>query len=55
LARTCRSDEWGTVLPDPRLVAPSSKRVTFNAHIVETGTQPYRLASSKTINRKRAS
>ena len=47
--------EWGTVFPDPLLVAAIVDRVTFNAHIVETGTQSYRLATSKTSNRKRAS
>jgi hypothetical protein len=36
------------VFPDPRLVAAIVDRVTFNAHIVETGTQSYRLATSKT-------
>ena len=35
--------EWGTVFPDPRLVAAIVDRVTFNAHILETGTQSYRL------------
>jgi hypothetical protein len=30
-------------------------RVTFNAHIIETGTQSYRPATSKTSSRKRAS
>ena len=47
--------EWGTVFPDPRLVAAIVDRVTFNAHIIETGTQSYRLATSKTSSRKRAS
>ena len=47
--------EWGTVFPDPRLVAAIVDRITFNAHIVETGTQSYRHATSKTSNRKRAS
>jgi DNA replication protein DnaC len=47
--------EWGTVFPDPRLVAAIVDRVTFNAHILETGTQSYRLATSKTSSRKRAS
>jgi DNA replication protein DnaC len=46
--------EWGTVFPDPRLVAAIVDRVTFNAHILETGTQSYRLATSKTSSRKRA-
>jgi DNA replication protein DnaC len=43
--------EWGTVFPDPRLVAAIVDRVTFNAHIIETGTQSYRLAASKTAAR----
>ena len=47
--------EWGTVIPDPRLVAAIVDRVTFNAHILETGTQSYRLRTSKiTSRRKRA-
>ncbi|MDQ5975579.1 MAG: hypothetical protein QG661_2788 [Actinomycetota bacterium] len=40
--------EWGTVFPDPRLVAAIVDRVTFNAHIIETGTNSYRLRTSKT-------
>ena len=45
--------EWGAVFPDPRLVAAIVDRVTFNAHILETGTQSYRLrASKKTVTRK---
>ena len=48
--------EWGTVFPDPRLVAAIVDRVTFNAHIIETGTNSYRLRTSKTATRaKRAS
>jgi IstB-like ATP binding protein len=48
-------DEWGTVFPDPRLVAAIVGRVTFNAHILETGTQSYRLRTSKSsARRKRA-
>jgi DNA replication protein DnaC len=44
-------DEWGTVFPDPRLVAAIVDRVTFNAHILETGTQSYRLRTTKTTSR----
>jgi DNA replication protein DnaC len=48
--------EWGSVFPDPRLVAAIVDRVTFNAHIIETGTQSYRLRTSKiTARRKRTS
>jgi DNA replication protein DnaC len=43
--------EWGTVFPDPRLVAAIVDRVTFNAHILETGTQSYRLRTSKATHR----
>lgn len=39
--------EWGRVFTDPRLVAAIVDRLTFNATIVETGTQSFRLASSK--------
>lgn len=46
--------EWGTVFPDPRLVAAIVDRITFNAHILETGTQSYRLRTSKTHHRKPA-
>ena len=47
--------EWGTVFPDPRLVAAIVDRVTFNAHILETGTESYRLRTSTTGRRKRPS
>ncbi len=48
LATNLPFSEWGAVFPDPRLVAAIVDRVTFNAHILETGTQSYRLATSKT-------
>ena len=47
--------EWGAVFPDPRLVAAIVDRVTFNAHILETGTQSYRLRTSKTTARRKRS
>jgi DNA replication protein DnaC len=43
--------EWGSVVGDPRLVAAIVDRVTFNAHILETGTKSYRLRTSKTAAR----
>ena len=46
--------EWGTIFPDPRLVAAIVDRVTFNAHIIETGTQSYRLRTTKTSGRGKA-
>jgi DNA replication protein DnaC len=45
--------EWGTVFPDPRLVAAIVDRVTFNARIIETGTQSWRLAATKTTSHSR--
>jgi DNA replication protein DnaC len=39
--------EWGQIIPDPRLVAAIVDRVTFNAHIIETGTDSYRLRTTK--------
>lgn len=55
LASNLPFSEWGSVFPDPRLVAAIVDRITFNAHILETGTQSYRLRTSKTsARRKRA-
>jgi DNA replication protein DnaC len=45
--------EWGTVFPDPRLVAAVVDRVTFNATILETGTQSYRLRTTKTTTTRK--
>jgi len=55
LASNLPFSEWGSVFPDPRLVAAIVDRVTYNAHILETGTQSYRLRTAKTATRKRAS
>jgi DNA replication protein DnaC len=43
--------EWGHIIPDPRLVAAVVDRLTFNGHIIETGTDSYRLKT--TTGRKR--
>jgi DNA replication protein DnaC len=45
--------EWGTVVADPRLVAAIVDRITFNAHILETGIHSYRLRTSKTTRTKK--
>ena len=45
--------EWGSVFPDPRLVAAIVDRVTLNAHILETGSESYRLRTSKTTARRK--
>jgi len=39
--------EGGQVIGDPRLVAAIVDRLTFNGHIIETGTESFRLRSTK--------
>ena len=39
--------EWGQVVSDPRLVAAIVDRLTFRAHIIETGTESFRLKSAR--------
>lgn len=39
--------EWGTTFTDPRLAAAVVDRLTFNAHIINTGTQSYRLRTTQ--------
>ena len=39
--------EWGTTFTDPRLAAAVVDRLTFNAHIIATGTKSYRLGASR--------
>ena len=46
LASNLPFSEWGTIIRDPRLVAAIVDRVTFNAHIIETGTNSYRLRTT---------
>jgi DNA replication protein DnaC len=53
LASNLPFSEWGAVFPDPRLVAAIVDRITFKAHILETGTQSYRLRTSKTTARRK--
>lgn len=45
--------EWGQIIPDPRLVAAIVDRITFNAHIIETGTDSYRLRTTKSRSRRK--
>lgn len=39
--------EWGQTFSDPRLAAAVVDRLTFRAHIIETGTDSYRLRLSR--------
>jgi DNA replication protein DnaC len=39
--------EWGSVFPDGRLAAAVVDRLTFRAHLLETGSESYRLRASR--------
>ena len=39
--------EWGATFTDPRLAAAVVDRLTFRAHIIETGTASYRLRTTR--------
>ena len=39
--------EWGNTFTDPRLAAAVVDRLTFRAHIIETGKDSYRLRASR--------
>jgi DNA replication protein DnaC len=39
--------EWGAVFPDGRLAAAVVDRLTFHAHVIETGSESYRLRAGK--------
>ena len=45
--------EWGQVVTDPRLVAAIVDRLTFRAHIIETGTESFRLRTSRATRGRR--
>jgi DNA replication protein DnaC len=39
--------EWSSVFPDGRLAAAVVDRLTYRAHVIETGTESYRLRASQ--------
>lgn len=47
VASNAAFSEWGTTFTDPRLAAAVVDRLTFNAHIIHTGTDSYRLRSAQ--------
>ncbi|HVN11878.1 MAG TPA: IS21-like element helper ATPase IstB, partial [Kineosporiaceae bacterium] len=47
--------EWGQTFTDPRLAAAVVDRLTFRAHILETGTSSYRLRTSRRLGQSRNS
>jgi hypothetical protein len=46
--------EWGRTFTDPRLAAAVVDRLTFHAHIIETGTDSYRLRSTQAAKKRAA-
>lgn len=44
--------EWGRTFPDPRLAAAVVDRLTFNATIINTGNDSYRLKTSQHKDRR---
>lgn len=45
--------EWGQVVTDARLVAAIVDRMTYRAHIIETGTDSFRLRTTRTARTRR--
>ena len=43
--------EWGQVLPNPRLCQALVDRLTDRAHIIETGTESFRVRRTLAGNR----
>lgn len=48
VASNASFSEWGSFFTDARLVAAVVDRLTFRAHIIETGTESYRLRLTRT-------
>ncbi|MFN2592167.1 MAG: IS21-like element helper ATPase IstB [Candidatus Dormibacteria bacterium] len=55
VASNASFSEWGSTFTDPRLAAAVVDRLTFRAHIIETGTTSYRLAASQRRRTSRSS
>ncbi|WP_107308695.1 IS21-like element helper ATPase IstB [Streptomyces mirabilis] len=52
IASNAPFSEWKQTFTDPRLCAAIVDRVTFNAHIVETGTDSFRFKQTQEKHRK---
>jgi DNA replication protein DnaC len=50
-ASNAQFSEWGATFTDPRLAAAVVDRLTFNAHIIQTGTTSYRLNTHRTTKK----
>jgi DNA replication protein DnaC len=47
VASNAAFSEWARTSTDPRLCAAIVDRLTFDAHIIETGTESYRLTTTR--------
>jgi DNA replication protein DnaC len=45
--------EWGQVFPDGRLAAAVVDRLTYRAHVLETGSESYRLRASQSAKTRK--
>jgi DNA replication protein DnaC len=52
IAANAPFSEWSSTFTDPRLLTAIVDRLTFNAHIIGTGTDSYRLRAFS-LRRKR--
>jgi DNA replication protein DnaC len=41
--------EWGNTFTDPRLAAAVVDRLTFRAHVIQTGSESYRLRTTRAL------
>jgi DNA replication protein DnaC len=55
VASNASFSEWGRFFTDARLAAAVVDRLTFKAHIIETGTASYRLRTTRAQSLRRAS
>lgn len=53
IASNAPFSEWKQTFVDPRLCSAIVDRVTFNAHIVETGTDSFRFQKTQEKHRKK--
>jgi DNA replication protein DnaC len=54
IASNAAFSEWARTFTDPRLCAAIVDRLTFDAHIIETGTDSYRLRTTRQRRQKTA-
>jgi DNA replication protein DnaC len=43
--------EWGNTFTDPRLAAAVVDRLTYRAHVIQTGTESYRLRTTRALRK----